>query len=125
MLHHSGHEHDENARSPVHPSSLPRNRRPRSDSLEDPLTMGPRKRPYVFDDVHFFPVLNLKRAHRTRTDPLVSNGRHFGRTIHAFCRPFPLLKEGLARFLQVETGLLTVGDLSDEWVVHLMSTCAS
>ncbi|KAF6751500.1 hypothetical protein DFP72DRAFT_816427, partial [Ephemerocybe angulata] len=31
------------------------------------------------------------------TDPLVSHGRHFGRAIDAFCKPFPLIKEGVAR----------------------------
>ncbi|KAJ3512638.1 hypothetical protein NMY22_g15272 [Coprinellus aureogranulatus] len=71
-------------------------RRPRSGSRDDdPLSWGPRKRP-------------------TRTDPLVSCGRHFGRTIHAFCRPFTLLKEGLTRYIQMEAGLLSISDLTSQ-----------
>ncbi|TEB18192.1 hypothetical protein FA13DRAFT_1649581, partial [Coprinellus micaceus] len=47
-----------------------------------------------------------------KTDPLVSHGRHFGRTIHAFCRHFSLLKEGLARYLHMESGLVTMDELT-------------
>ncbi|TEB18276.1 hypothetical protein FA13DRAFT_1639196 [Coprinellus micaceus] len=70
-------------------------RRTRSDFEGDNnLTLGPRKRP-------------------ARTDPLVSHGRHFGRTIHAFCRPFALIKEGISRHLQMETGVFTASDLTE------------
>ncbi|TEB25754.1 hypothetical protein FA13DRAFT_1637032, partial [Coprinellus micaceus] len=51
---------------------------------------------------------------RSRTDPLVSHGRHFGRTIHAFCCPFSLLKEGLARYLHMESGLLCIDELTEQ-----------
>ncbi|KAJ3502535.1 hypothetical protein NMY22_g18550 [Coprinellus aureogranulatus] len=76
-------------------------RRGRSDDSDDEegsadsLTWAPRKKP-------------------TRTDPLVSYGRHFGRTVHAFCRPFPLIKEGLARQLQFQAGILTEEELPSQ-----------
>ncbi|KAJ3504875.1 hypothetical protein NMY22_g17775 [Coprinellus aureogranulatus] len=73
-------------------------RRGRSDDSDDEgssvdnLSWAPRKKP-------------------TRTDPLVSYGRHFGRTVHAFCRPFPLIKDGLARQLQFQAGILIEEEL--------------
>ncbi|KAH6884695.1 hypothetical protein BKA70DRAFT_1124678 [Coprinopsis sp. MPI-PUGE-AT-0042] len=39
---------------------------------------------------------------RCRTDPLVHHGRHFGRTIRAFCRVQTLIKNGISRTLQLE-----------------------
>ncbi|TEB09971.1 hypothetical protein FA13DRAFT_1759839 [Coprinellus micaceus] len=53
-------------------------------------------------------------SNSTRTDPLVSHGRHFGRTIHSFCRIFPLIKEGLSREVQFKAGLLRYTDLSNQ-----------
>ncbi|KAH6879973.1 hypothetical protein BKA70DRAFT_1378292 [Coprinopsis sp. MPI-PUGE-AT-0042] len=50
---------------------------------ESALHSGPRKRP-------------------CRTDPLVHHGRHFGRTIRAFCRVQTLIKNGISRTLQLE-----------------------
>jgi hypothetical protein len=32
---------------------------------------------------------------RSRTDPLIGHGRHFGRTIHAFCNIHSLLVSGI------------------------------
>lgn len=48
---------------------------------------------------------------RCRTDPMVHHGRHFGRTIQAFCQVHLLLKQGLARTIQLELGGATVEDL--------------
>ncbi|KAH6909500.1 hypothetical protein BKA70DRAFT_1102424 [Coprinopsis sp. MPI-PUGE-AT-0042] len=56
------------------------------------LGSGPRKRP-------------------CRTDPLVHHGRHFGRTIQAFCQVQLLLKQGLARSILLELGRVTEHDL--------------
>ncbi|KAH6908698.1 hypothetical protein BKA70DRAFT_1103234, partial [Coprinopsis sp. MPI-PUGE-AT-0042] len=47
-----------------------------------------------------------------RTDPLVHHGRHFGRTIQAFCRVQTLIKNGLARSIQLRFGRVTDEDLS-------------
>ncbi|KAH6870999.1 hypothetical protein BKA70DRAFT_1379527 [Coprinopsis sp. MPI-PUGE-AT-0042] len=61
---------------------------------EDPLKSGPRKRP-------------------CRTDPLVHHGRHFGRTIQAFCQVQLLLKQGLACTIQLDLGRITEEDLGE------------
>ncbi|KAH6885164.1 hypothetical protein BKA70DRAFT_1377492 [Coprinopsis sp. MPI-PUGE-AT-0042] len=58
------------------------------------LKLGPRKRP-------------------CRTDPLVHHGRHFGRTIQAFCQVHLLLKQGLTRTIQLELGRIAEDDLTD------------
>ncbi|KAH6918232.1 hypothetical protein BKA70DRAFT_1366541 [Coprinopsis sp. MPI-PUGE-AT-0042] len=50
---------------------------------ESAIGLGPRKRP-------------------CRTDPLVHHGRHFGRTIQAFCRVQTLIKNGMARNYQIK-----------------------
>ncbi|TEB38586.1 hypothetical protein FA13DRAFT_1619883, partial [Coprinellus micaceus] len=49
---------------------------------------------------------------RARTDPLVHHGRHFGRSIRAFCRVYPLIRAGLSRTMQLELGRITYRDLS-------------
>ena len=91
------------------------NKRTRDDD-EDILSSGPRKRPYVDSSVlylvHGLPT--VPAISRSRTDPLVSNGRHFGRTIHAFCRILPLIKESLARYIQIQAHLIAYGDLTDQ-----------
>ncbi|KAH6871076.1 hypothetical protein BKA70DRAFT_1131287 [Coprinopsis sp. MPI-PUGE-AT-0042] len=53
-----------------------------SGESESALGLGPRKRQFV-------------------TDPLVHHGRHFGRTIQAFCRVQTLIKNGLARKIEM------------------------
>ncbi|KAH6913576.1 hypothetical protein BKA70DRAFT_1370033 [Coprinopsis sp. MPI-PUGE-AT-0042] len=50
---------------------------------------------------------------RCRTDPLVHHGRHFGRTIQAFCQVHLLLKQGLARTIQLELGRIGEEDLGE------------
>ena len=58
------------------------------------LQLGPRKKPSVSYSTFFF-------AHRwwlafsATQDPLVHHGRHFGRTVHAFCNVQTLLTNGL------------------------------
>ncbi|KAH6886624.1 hypothetical protein BKA70DRAFT_1377253 [Coprinopsis sp. MPI-PUGE-AT-0042] len=49
----------------------------------DILSSGPKKRP-------------------ARTDPLIHYGRHFGRTLQAFCRIHALIKQGLAIAIQID-----------------------
>ncbi|TEB23232.1 hypothetical protein FA13DRAFT_1640163 [Coprinellus micaceus] len=71
---------------------LGRRNRNEGDEEEDNLSLGPRKRP-------------------SRQDPLVHYGRHFGRSIHVFCKPFPLITEGLGRTLQLQAGF--VGGLEE------------
>ncbi|KAH6902908.1 hypothetical protein BKA70DRAFT_1433874 [Coprinopsis sp. MPI-PUGE-AT-0042] len=71
---------------------LPQRKRPQGGT--DILKSGPRKRP-------------------CRTDPLVHHGRHFGRTVQAFCQIHLLLKQGLARTIQLELGRITEEDLGD------------
>lgn len=48
---------------------------------------------------------------RSKTDPLVHSGRHFGRAIQAFCRVQELIKRGLARTIHIELGRLTLEEL--------------
>jgi hypothetical protein len=48
-----------------------------------------------------------------RTDPLVHHGRHFGRTIRAFCRVQALIKEGLSIDVQLELGDVSIDELSE------------
>ncbi|KAH6908694.1 hypothetical protein BKA70DRAFT_1426588 [Coprinopsis sp. MPI-PUGE-AT-0042] len=69
-------------------------KRPQPDDSLDVLKSGPRKRP-------------------CRTDPLVHHGRHFGRAIQAFCQVQLLLKQGLARTIQLELGRITEDDLGE------------
>ncbi|KAH6912311.1 hypothetical protein BKA70DRAFT_1423020 [Coprinopsis sp. MPI-PUGE-AT-0042] len=57
-------------------------KRKASDTM-DVFLLGPKKRP-------------------TRTDPLVHHGRHFGRTVRAFCRIQALIRGGLAVAVQME-----------------------
>ncbi|KAJ3523302.1 hypothetical protein NMY22_g11499 [Coprinellus aureogranulatus] len=90
MLHASGGPQPGKENEPP-PRILGRRARDGKSDAEDDganLSLGPRKRP-------------------TRQDPLVHHGRHFGRTIHAFCKPFPLLAEGLARQLQLQAGAVS------------------
>ncbi|KAH6918194.1 hypothetical protein BKA70DRAFT_1088146 [Coprinopsis sp. MPI-PUGE-AT-0042] len=76
---------------------------------ESALGLGPRKRPCVLKRT--FPtdrqLTDVKR--RCRTDPLVHHGRHFGRTIQAFCRIQTLIKNGMLRSFQLEV----TGELSE------------
>ena len=99
--------------TPAATQTANRNKRTR-DNDEGVVSSGPRKRPYVY-----FPLLYLVRdlptvPARSQTDPLVSNGRHFGRTIHAFCRILLLIKESLARYIQIQAQLIAYGDLTDQ-----------
>ncbi|TEB18471.1 hypothetical protein FA13DRAFT_1648706 [Coprinellus micaceus] len=97
---------------------LGRRSRSASDSEDDPvdnLSWAPRKKAYAPSS-----PLGCIRAKihdaflRSRSDPLISHGRHFGRTVHAFCRPFTLLKEGLSRQLQIQAEVLNEDDLSEQ-----------
>ncbi|KAH6890744.1 hypothetical protein BKA70DRAFT_1068276, partial [Coprinopsis sp. MPI-PUGE-AT-0042] len=47
-----------------------------------------------------------------QTDPLVHHGRHFGRTIQAFCRVQTLIKNGLSRSIQLRYGRIHEDDLT-------------
>ncbi|KAH6896197.1 hypothetical protein BKA70DRAFT_1116609, partial [Coprinopsis sp. MPI-PUGE-AT-0042] len=49
-----------------------------------------------------------------RTDPLVHHGRHFGRTMHCFCRIYTLISEGLIRNDAITTGRLRLSALRTE-----------
>ncbi|KAH6871948.1 hypothetical protein BKA70DRAFT_1130358 [Coprinopsis sp. MPI-PUGE-AT-0042] len=53
---------------------------------------------------------------RCRTDPLVHHGRHFGRAIQAFCQVQLLLKQGLARTIQLELGRVAEEDLTERQI---------
>jgi hypothetical protein len=68
--------------------------------LDDALQQGPRKKPYL----HPAPCLALLLMlswmidyYRCLSDPLISHGRHFGRTVHALCNVQTLLTNGLVR----------------------------
>ncbi|KAJ3540108.1 hypothetical protein NMY22_g4446 [Coprinellus aureogranulatus] len=60
------------------------------------------------DDLEIF---TRGRAKQHKADPLIHYGRHFGRTIRAFCRVHTLLKNGVNRTMEIELGRLTIADL--------------
>jgi hypothetical protein len=74
---------------------------------------GPKKRPYV-PNTYSSKGIQLISKHSTRTDPLVHHGRHFGRTIRAFCRIQALIRQGLAVTVQLELEDLPEDALSNE-----------
>ncbi|KAH6886036.1 hypothetical protein BKA70DRAFT_1123469 [Coprinopsis sp. MPI-PUGE-AT-0042] len=63
------------------------------EDADSALGLGPRKR-------------------ACRTDPLVHHGRHFGRTIQAFCRVQTLIKNGLSRSVEMTFGRLEEDQLT-------------
>jgi len=57
-----------------------------------------RKRPFSSNSHCLaFEILKRDIPHSCHSDPLVSHGRHFGRTIHALCNIQTLLTNGLLR----------------------------
>ena len=60
----------------------------------------------------FHGMLGPNAYPRSKTDPLVGCGRHFGRTIRAFCHILPLIKNGMTRTMQLELERITEADLS-------------
>jgi hypothetical protein len=78
------------------------------------FSLGPKKRPYVAlaADSQVFLICLV----RTRTDPLVHHGRHFGRTVRAFCRIQALIRQGLAITVQLELEDIAEDALTDEFV---------
>lgn len=72
----------------VNPSAPTRRQR------DDALHLGPRKKACL-------------------SDPLVSHGRHFGRTVHALCNVQSLLTNGLLR----------LGELSEESDEYFTAEC--
>jgi hypothetical protein len=106
--------------------ALGRQQRSASGGAErDNLAWGPRKKAYVSE--HIFRAIGRHAAmpklsgevthtptHRCQTDPLIGHGRHFGRAVHTFCRPFPLIRDGLLRQIRFQANVLTEEDLSDQ-----------
>jgi hypothetical protein len=87
------------------PSISSTGRRTRDEGPQpDALHLGPRKKACV--SVHFFrlPILKILSTSSCHSDPLVSHGRHFGRTVHALCNVKALLTHGILR----------MGDQADE-----------
>jgi hypothetical protein len=65
------------------------------------LQMGPRKKAYVASNVREnFCKLILSPS--SSSDPLISHGRHFGRTVFALCNYPSLLTNGILRLEQME-----------------------
>ncbi|KAH6909842.1 hypothetical protein BKA70DRAFT_1102178 [Coprinopsis sp. MPI-PUGE-AT-0042] len=83
--------HGEPAQKP--PSD--QNRKRRAVDTTDFFSLGPKKRP-------------------ARTDPLVHHGRHFGRTVRAFCRIQALIREGIAIAVQLDLEGLPEEELTTE-----------
>ncbi|KAH6885583.1 hypothetical protein BKA70DRAFT_1444974 [Coprinopsis sp. MPI-PUGE-AT-0042] len=77
----TGHLQDR-GESSLDPSFNQTKKRKANDTAEI-FSLGPKKRP-------------------ARTDPLVHHGRHFGRTVRAFCRIQALIREGLAIAVQLD-----------------------
>ncbi|KAJ3517088.1 hypothetical protein NMY22_g14042 [Coprinellus aureogranulatus] len=89
---------------------------PRNKELEGSQSLGRRSRgseDNLGPLIQPIPRLDIP-YHSTRQDPLVHHGRHFGRSVNAFCRPFPLLSEGLSRQLQIQAGVLSLEELSKQ-----------
>ena len=72
------------------PSTPPSRKHAGSNALQ----LGPRKKPYVAL-LSFEPLVSLPSTCSTSQDPLVHHGRHFGRTVHAFCNVQTLIVNGL------------------------------
>ncbi|KAF6741164.1 hypothetical protein DFP72DRAFT_1084751 [Ephemerocybe angulata] len=93
----NAHTHNDENRPPTSSENMTLSilgvRKERDSSDDDIFTLGARKRP-------------------ARTDPLVFHGRHFGRAFEAFCKPFPLIKEGVSRHVQLSAKVITKEDLS-------------
>jgi hypothetical protein len=65
---------------------------------DDALHLGPRKKPYILSTSSLTSYrLVIFDFYRCLSDPLISHGRHFGRTIHALCDVKTLVTNGLAR----------------------------
>ena len=71
-------------------SALPGRKRAASSALQ----LGPRKKVCAIVINPIFLTVNLFYI-RTTQDPLVHHGRHFGRTVHAFCNVQTLVTNGL------------------------------
>lgn len=67
---------------------------------QDALQLGPRRKAYA--ELESPTPLRRKTTDllfhiRRSTDPLVHNGRHFGRSIHALCNVYALIHNGIIR----------------------------
>lgn len=71
---------------------------------EDVLQLGPRKKAYAIHYTLLFFLTYSVQSRRCIANPLIHFGRHFGRTIHAFCNINALITNGLLR----------LGELADE-----------
>lgn len=83
------------------------------------LELGPRKRScvplvFLFGQISQPDLFYFIRVRRT-SDPLVSTGRHFCRTVFAMCHPVALLTNGQAR--DVELLEKTLEDFSAKSVI--------
>jgi hypothetical protein len=65
--------------------------------------------PFEFHDI-------LIGSNSARTDPLVHHGRHFGRTVRAFCRVQSLIKLGLSIAVQLDLDEAEEATLPEEYV---------
>jgi hypothetical protein len=68
------------------------------------LQMGPQKKVLAAPCFHRF--LSTHLALSSLSDPLVSHGRHFGRTVFALCNYPSLLTNGILRLEQMENTAL-------------------
>ncbi|TEB34539.1 hypothetical protein FA13DRAFT_1753579 [Coprinellus micaceus] len=85
---------DKNNRPPAGSTATNANsKRPAGTAPSEALSWGPLKK-------------------QGRTDPLVSHGRHFGRTIRTFCRLQTPIMNSLAQTMQLELGRIMEDDLS-------------
>lgn len=65
----------------------------------DTLQLGPRKKLYVSSYNSYYTAFKIHdiKINRHSIDPLVLHGRHFGRSIHAFCNVTTLINNGIGR----------------------------
>jgi hypothetical protein len=112
---HSSESEGSEANTPHPPSVLgKRTRGEISGSSSDYLGKRSAAFRLTFSSLHDDTDVEHLLIFRGRTDPLVHHGRHFGRTVHAFCHMITLLSEGLIRSDAIASGRLQLSALSSE-----------
>ena len=85
------------------------------------LELGPRKKVYV--KLQSLTIrISLTMPCSAAIDPLVSHGRHYGWTVHAFCNVSVLINNGLQRVVKLGEGR-TIEDYSAKYILEFSFKC--